>query len=181
MVFLSRWLIGVAALIGLLLPGATTAHQDVLFPIGPSGELSRVPREFAPVTLRIKGTPADPNVSLTFRSRVVSLPPCVGKLFFPPSGEAVLAKGSWYHDTSSLPPYVSFDLPQRTIGPFFTGHSAIFNLETGELLQLQEHTASADGKSVVFSPIPTAEPCDPNNRLTLKPPGPASGTVTQLE
>lgn len=167
--------------IGLLLAVAATAHRDTLFPIGPTGELSRVPEEFAPVILRIRGVPEAPKVSLAFRSRVVDLPPCIGKLFFPPAGESVFAKGSWYHDRSLLPPYVSFDLPRKTIGPFYSGHSVLFDLETGELLQLQEHTASPDGTSMVSSPLPIAGPCDPQDPLTLKPAGRPSSRTTEVK
>jgi len=160
--------VGFLAAVALAPPG--WAHEDMIFPIENDGRLSRIPQEFGPVFLKVQGASGSPLVELEFRARSVSLEPCLGRLFFLPEGERVRAMGSWYHDLTLLPPYVSFELPQKTAGHgFFDGYSLLFNLETGGLLELQRHTVEPSGKGVKMESLPTASPCAPDNPLRLRP------------
>jgi len=157
------------------------AHQDTIFSIASDGRLSRIPDDYGPVFIRLEGTADSPRVSLEIPARRVSLPSCLARLFLLPKGETIRAKGSWYHSRSLLPPYVSFDLPRETIANgFYTGYSLLFNLETGELIELSQHTAMPDGNGVRMRSLEVGSPCDPDEPLRLRA-APLDAPISAIE
>lgn len=131
-------------------------HQDTIFQVSEHGELIGVPKKFTPATLSIDiEDGVVTSVTLHLSGNVVELPDCIAGFFNLPDGEEISASGSWYHERSLLPPYLSISLPQESaLYGMFSGYSLLFNLENAQLIKITRHEVilSGDGmrtKSIV--------------------------------
>lgn len=120
---------------------AVYAHRDTIFHITESGELVGVPEEFSPAYLVIdRESDIVNSVTLQVSDHAAELPACISRFFDLPIGEEILVSGSWYHETSLLPPYISIRLPSITDSRgMFEGHSLLFGLETADLIEISRH------------------------------------------
>jgi len=140
--------LAVSAAVLLATPVEIRAHEDRIFEVGSDGSISGLPKDYLPASLligppqtggRLGIYPPFPKVTLVVSGVERQLPPCVAQLFRLPPGEKMALHGSWYHDLSLLPPYLVIDLPSHTYsGGWFTGYKLLFNLTTGELLELTQ-------------------------------------------
>lgn len=159
------------ARIALLLVGvlgtaeSASSHKDTALQLRPDGHVSGLPKEFDPVRIRVLGDPDEPRVSLHVRTQTVQLPSCIGSFFYPPTRESVRAKGSWYHERSTLPPYVSLLLPSESPAGFY---SLLISLETAELLEFSHHGRRSDGSGMDITSIPVDSPCDSQDPLRVR-------------
>ena len=160
-------------LLAVMLVGGSPSfgHQDMIFPISSTGELAHIPDIYGPVSVRVHREDSSDRskiVSVIIRigEHRVDLPSCVSQLFSLPAGEEIHASGSWYHDRSSLPPYLNLALPRRTVHiGWFDGYSLLFNLETAELIEINENILGLDERSmqrknVELSTLCTSEEID---------------------
>lgn len=120
---------------------AAYAHRDTIFHISESGELVGVPEEFSPAYLLIDHESDVVNsVTLQVSGHIAELPACIARFFDLPIGEEILVSGSWYHERSLLPPYISIRLPSIADSRgMFEGHSLLFSLETAGLIEVSRH------------------------------------------
>ncbi len=137
----------VIAAVLMMAPVAIRGHEDRPFQVGSDGSISGLPEDYLPASLLI-GPPREgkfgihpppPTVTLVVSGVERQLAPCVAQLFRLPPGERLTLHGSWYHDLSRRPPYLAVDLPSHTYrGGWFTGYRLLFDLRTGEVLELNQ-------------------------------------------
>lgn len=121
------------------LPMTARAHQDRILPISADGTLTDLPAEYGPVRLHIERSARDTRevrkIVLSSPKFRTSLNPCLIDLL----GDIahVEADGSWYHDTDTLPAYVSLTFYSRPYEPKGTdnqSYSVTYSLADGRLL-----------------------------------------------
>ncbi len=162
------------ALVILFAGGSATAHRDVIFPITPSGFLQRFPDEYGPASISIEASSGDQEsvpeeVVVRIGNHQIDLPLCIRKLFVLPPSEDVEAHGSWYHDFSLLPPYLVIDLPRKRNENFwFEGHSLLFNMANGTLVEVK-HRQGSEGGGHIDSPLDLSLLCTDDELKQLTP------------
>jgi hypothetical protein len=88
-----------------------------------------------------KGAAGYDYVALRLDAGKTVLPACVLKQITPRASHEVQIGASWYHEGSSLPPYINIEFnavapTERASMP--DGESLLFNLETGRLLEMSQ-------------------------------------------
>lgn len=81
---------------------SASAHKDSIINVNPDGELLGLPNEFSPARLDLGVN------TITIGQRVLTMPPCVAKYFARPESYDLMVTSSWYHQRSTLPPYINF-------------------------------------------------------------------------
>lgn len=103
--------LALAVLLALSLP--VQAHQDAILKIGADGRIAEIPAPWGPV--RVVVSYAAPrhvtSVQVANQRFNVKLSPCVLKYLG--GVTAVGASGSWYHEPSVMPPYLTLVFVQQ--------------------------------------------------------------------
>src|SRR4051794_22318207 len=104
-------LLGAVAIFGLLFCSPMAcAHKDRIFSVGSDGNVEGIPEKFGAVAIEVDAESAKVRIG----RRTLDLPPCVSKIFHQSSPQKMRVLGSWYHTRSTLPPYISIDLPEAS-------------------------------------------------------------------
>lgn len=103
-----KFLALIAALL-LMSPGLVLAHEDRILRIGADGSLMDIPERYGPVKVLVQRSSNDPRktqkVVLSSPHFRVALNPClIDKL---QDITRIEAQGSWHHEETVMPPYVS--------------------------------------------------------------------------
>ena len=156
---------------GLLVSGPSMAHRDRTLPIADDGTIADIPPEYGPAKLSIsfspRGSDAPPvsSIVLSLGGKQTHLPECVTGLILSTSLRDVVASGSWYHDESVLPYYVSImflDPGHPPTSRAKPGYALLFNLRTSKLIEMNVHIARDHGRSVQHVPVDLASRCPPS-------------------
>lgn len=124
-----------AFLFALTLAALAVAHQDRIFEIQSDGTLVGLPKQYTPATLKWSSEPI-PSLTLRIGGRENALPLCLTTKLALGKAE-IRAHGSWYHERSTLPPYIAVEvIHEKHMHGFFTGYTLLFNLDTSQLLEL---------------------------------------------
>lgn len=122
------------------------AHQDTMLHITPDGSLAGLPPQWRATRLHVDKAANGDILRLVISGRDFrrSFKPCVLRKLRRIRHVAV--SGSWYHDLSSLPPYLHIDVSTETPGSdqhsFIPQHSITLSLTYGRILGAYEHTRS---------------------------------------
>ena len=150
--------------------GSVLAHRDMIFTIANDGTLKEVPDTYQPARVIYDPTSNPPEAKIEVSGFSLTLPLCLSRLFVLPEGEQIRAVGSWYHTRSTLPPYLSVELRQKTKpgdDALFEGYALLFSLETAELIEIREWRLVGTGGQ--GKRIETASICSESERDALKP------------
>ena len=146
------------------------AHRDRILPIAQDGTLADIPAEFGPANLKIDFS-APMNESNTITSmalklgeRRIELPVCVTGFLRSQSIDEVRAVGSWYHDESLIPYYLSltfFD-PGYSVKKWANpGVILLLNLRTGKIIKMQFQIVQDEGRTIQFLAVDLKSRCTP--------------------
>lgn len=138
---MSKFLAVLSALL-LMSPCLGLAHEDRILHIGADGSLTDIPDRYGPVKVLIHRSSSDSRktqqVVLSSPHFQVSLNPClIDKL---QDITRIEAQGSWYHDETVMPPYVSITFyvgryeARGTNNPSYT---IVYSLVDGRILMGQ--------------------------------------------
>ena len=134
----AKWFIGMVL---LWVSFSSFAHKDVRLKVDEHGIVSRIPAEFGEVKLNIQGL-GTKKKALTFsvNEQHTQVPECVANLIRTDSPQGMQLSGSWYHETSILPYYVSvqFYTPAQVQAQNYNNPdlSLLFNLQNSQLLSV---------------------------------------------
>lgn len=93
-----------------LMPTAVQAHVDRVLHLRSDGSVVGVPPRFGPIDLDLRFPRNQPPlVTLRIGPHGIRLPNCIAKLIASRRREDIELSGSWYHEQSSLPYYLSVD------------------------------------------------------------------------
>lgn len=151
------------------------AHQDRIFSIvSSSGKVDGIPEKFGEVFVLVDWAKnSDGGVKVSIGSRHLNLPTCVSKHFMESSQAKMRISGSWYHDRSILPPYLSIELPDkaapRTNFGFENGYKILLNLETAEIIEFEQAIVEANGQSMRSKKIDLKQACSKSEFKKLTP------------
>lgn len=155
---------------------AVFAHQDAIFDITSTGKITGVPKKYGPVSIKITNGIKPPLVTVRIGSRKFKLPGCLSRFFEGEEVEELQTTGSWYHNTSDFPPYLSFRI-ERGCGQIlgcgwstrgsFCGYKFTFNLENGRFISAVEWRDT--GAGVAPRILDVAKICTAREREQLKP------------
>ena len=154
----------IAAAALCVLSSVALAHEDMPLPIGRGGTLGNLPPKFGPVKVLVGYSSSDPqtvrSVTLTSPRFGTKLNSCVLAKLGPIVH--VVASGSWYHNLSHLPPYVSVVFftsdgynPSRFDNNYY---SITFSLTDGHIL-LAEKVSHHWWSSMHGAPILPPDKC----------------------
>jgi hypothetical protein len=118
--------------------GIAQADEEAGLSLRSDGVITELPKEYQPAHLSL-----DRSWLGNVRGAVLSLrggeyvfPECVVRLF--QKNPRIVLTGSWFHDESLLPYYISMNLQRAGAGEIPDGFRLLFNLRTAELLRLDE-------------------------------------------
>lgn len=84
------------------------AHRDSMLTVSPDGSIGEIPKVLGPVSLVVTGLGTSTlAVRFSVKGQSTSLPSCVTQLIKTKLPTNMQITGSWYHDESTLPYYVS--------------------------------------------------------------------------
>ena len=134
-----KWMMGIVL---LLVMQSSWAHRDTKIDMDKQGMLS-VPAEFGAVQLKIKGLgKSKKSVVFSVNEQQTQVPACVVNLIRSEKAQDVSIRGSWYHETGSLPYYVAveFYTPAQTLAQqsMSADMSLMFNLNNAELMSVNQ-------------------------------------------
>ncbi len=151
------------------------AHKDRIFSVSSTnGKVEGIPEKFGEVFILVDWN-KKPNgsVKITIGSHVLDLPTCVSKLFMGSNHDKMRITGSWYHDRSVLPPYLSIELPDKSASKpnsnLVSGHKILMNLETAEIIEVEKLVVEANPQSVRSEEIDLKKVCPESERKKLIP------------
>jgi hypothetical protein len=100
-------------LVFALLSGATWAHQDRILSVRQDGVIPELPAAYSATRLHVVFSHGDHGGLLSLRfvssGRETNLPACLVRLVADSSTHRLFVVGSWYHDESLLPHYISVE------------------------------------------------------------------------
>ncbi|HEU4429046.1 MAG TPA: hypothetical protein VFT98_09850 [Myxococcota bacterium] len=160
----------VAVLAASLLSQPSIAHQDRVFELLPNGAVVGIDPKYEPVSILVAGDGGQMEVSVRIGTRRTDLPPCVARYFRLPTAQRIHLSGSWWHDFSLLPPYLQIELPQRVSElDVMDGISLLFNLQTGELIEIEKHEITGEGRGEISEVVLPGSICSPAELKSLRP------------
>jgi len=114
-----------------------SAHEDRFLGVSPSGLITGLPAQYGPLRLDVRYSSNRNVKSVRFTSHKfsIALNRCV--LEHLTHVKEIRASGSWYHDLSHMPPYISLQFLQRAPtqeDPNGLGISITFSLADGKIL-----------------------------------------------
>ena len=118
------------------------AHEDRYFKISKNGDIPEIPAPWGPVQVLIQYQSSShiSSVRLTGKNFSTLLAPCVLKHL--DHVIKVEALGSWWHDPSIMPPYVSLEFVEKSSSspelPPVASISVTFSLVNGQILMAQQ-------------------------------------------
>lgn len=95
----------------LISANSASGHSDTILHIAEDGTIKRLPEKYQPATYSRE------SHTLRIGKNIVRFPTClVDKFFHFDSSHDVSLTGSWYHNSSILPPYIAvgISVPDRT-------------------------------------------------------------------
>jgi len=150
-------------LISALVVGTAYAHQDRILTILPDGSIPEIPAHLGPVFLEISGLgTAAPTVRFRSRTHRTNLPACATRLINTRQLKDVFITGSWYHDESRLPYYVSvkfYDPGYVKSRPYNSSFNVLFNLRTAQIIKIQRFVATPSGDGGQFQEVDLPKGC----------------------
>ena len=114
-----------------------SAHEDRFLGVSPSGLITGLPAQYGPLRLDVRYSSNRNVKSVRFTSHKfsIALNRCV--LEHLTHVKEIRASGSWYHDLSHMPPYISLQFLQKAPtqeDPNGLGISITFSLADGKIL-----------------------------------------------
>ncbi|MDF3195367.1 hypothetical protein [Pseudomonas sp. 1928-m] len=132
-----------------------SAHEDTSLPISADGSISGIPPEFGAAKLDIEFSKESTSASvskleLRIGGKSLLFPTCLSSLLETKKINTVIASGSWYHDESNLPYYLSIKFHDSTYNPktwVNTGYSILVNLRENTLISMNKYEILDGGMS----------------------------------
>jgi hypothetical protein len=143
-----------------------SAHKDRILTVQSDGSIPEIPVSFGPVSLKISGLGSvAPSVQFRSGAYINNIPGCVTSLIRSKLQSDVFVSGSWYHDESILPYYVSvkFHDPGYVKSKLYNSSTNIlFNLHTAEIIEIKRFVARSDGNGGQFINVDLPKGCPLN-------------------
>ena len=136
-------------LILLLNNASVYAHQDQILSVRPDGSIPGIPASFGHVNFNVKdlGT-AHPQIKFQVANHRTVIPSCLTRLIRSKNLSDIELRGSWYHDETSLPYYVSvqfFDHNNNHQHFDNSSYEFLFNLHDAKLIEVKRFEADGSG------------------------------------
>ncbi|WP_457418415.1 hypothetical protein [Roseateles sp. P5_E7] len=168
-----------ALLVFCMLSSQTNAHQDRILSLASDGSIPELPSQYTLTRLKMEFADKESGrpTKVTFISggKQTVIERCVLQTLPADSWKTVSLSGSWYHERSTLPHYVSirFKTPAQSPRlPAPVGISFLFSLEDARLLQIEATTATSNENEVQSRAIDLKGGCPL--------PGAARGSISKL-
>lgn len=140
--------------------GHSTAHTDTILQLSSDGRIRGLPPRYASARLEIEFADQDSArpTKMTFISagRQTVIERCLLERLPAGSWREMSLSGSWYHESQTLPPYVSvqFKTPAQSPAlPHPLGFAFLFSLNDARLIVAQESLPTASKDEVTLRPV----------------------------
>lgn len=150
----------VVALALYSLAGHAMAHSDTILQLSSDGHIRGLPPRYASASLKIEfaNQASGRPTKMTFISagKQTIIERCLLERLPVGSWRQMSLSGSWYHDSETLPPYVSvqFNTPAQPHDlPHPLGISFLFSLRDARLIVAQEALPTTSKDEVTLSPV----------------------------
>jgi hypothetical protein len=147
-----------------LLAVAVEAHQDRILSLQPDGAIPELPASYSSTRLKVELSPKGDlsRLSLTASGGEVSLPQCLLRLVREPSMRRLLVRGSWYHNQSTLPHYISVEFRDASTPsglPEHPGINFLFGLRDASLLSVTKIVPRPEKAAVQYQQVSLVNGC----------------------
>ena len=148
-----------------ILPTVAGAHQDRILTIRADGSIPEIPESFGPVFLSTSGLGSGaPSISFRTGAHITTLPACVTRHIRSKSKNDLFVVGSWYHQESVLPYYVSarfLDPGHDKNRSYNSSTNILFNLHNGAIIHIKRFAANRAGSGGKYTKLELPEGCLP--------------------
>jgi hypothetical protein len=149
-----------------LLVGAAEAHQDRILSARADGVIPELPVAYSATRLHVTFSSAEQGSlsGLRFISsgHETNLPECLLRLVSNASAQRLFLHGSWYHNESLLPHYVSVEFRDATATPGLPEHPGLkflFSLRDAQLLDVSKVVQLSHAAAVQHQQIGLVSGC----------------------
>ncbi len=118
----------IALLFMLLFCSGLQAHQDRIIQVMENGNLDGLPKQYQPASINTK------SATISIAQNTIVLPPCLSKYFAFNDIYTLQVTSSWYHERSSLPPYINFKIQPKNKDH---AYSILFGLDDLSVIEAQ--------------------------------------------
>lgn len=111
------------------------AHEDTIIRVLEGGVLEGLPEQYSPAKIDLN------NKVISIGKTKFYMPPCVFKYFNDHDDYRLEVTGSWYHQRSILPPYISFNIfPKEK----YFAYSLLFGLDDLRVIEFKVITLPSE-------------------------------------
>ena len=150
----------------VLLSGIAGAHQDRILTVREDGSIPEIPASFGPVFLSTSQLgSAAPKVSFRVGVHVTTLPACLTRHIRSSNRNDLFVVGSWYHEESILPYYVSvqfLDPGHDKSRSYNSSTNILFNLHNGAVIHVKRFIANRSDSGGQYIKLYLPEGCLPS-------------------
>lgn len=152
--------------LALLSPTLAWPHADRILSIRADGSIPELPADFKDtrIVLRLSDAPRPRLLAFKLVSggRTTVVAPCLLQMVELASAKDIQVAGSWYHELSSLPPYVHIQFvsdPAPTAIGLRPGLKFLFSLRDARIIQVERVIIEDGGSSARDLPVSKGNDC----------------------
>ncbi len=119
----------------LFLNNSSVIHRDRILKIDKNGNIIGLPKKYSPAKFDLI------SKKLRIKYREVVFPKCLNYYFEQNRNPKITLSASWYHDKTTLPYYLNFDISNKSAN---YGYTILVNLETLELIYVSKSIIQED-------------------------------------
>lgn len=124
------------------------AHKDTQLKLEKNGDLIGLPNQYAPAQFE------NSTYSLSIGNKSITIPECIKKHFVNFKNPDFLFYASWYHNSKTLPPYISIEIMDTNI---INRYKILINLNTLEIIKAISITRIINKEGKVFDKMQKQE------------------------
>ena len=142
-------------------------HQDAMLELESNGVIVGLPEQYSPATLEIEiSTEATEGpvkeIQIEIARNKLSVPKCIASMLKTNNASNILLSASWYHESSSLPPYINinfYDPGYNSEKWSNSGYSILFNLTNAKIIEMTYTKVSPKERSTQLHPVTFSDFC----------------------
>ncbi|MFV9657320.1 hypothetical protein ACNFCK_20735 [Pseudomonas sp. NY15366] len=133
-----------------------------------NGVVVGLPEQYSPATLEIEiSTEATESpvkeIQIEIAHKKLSVPQCIARMLKTNNTSNILLSASWYHEASSLPPYININFYDPGYNPekwSNSGYSILFNLTNAKIIEMTYSQVSPKERSTQLNPVNFSNFCN---------------------
>lgn len=132
-----------------------------------NGVIVGLPEQYSPASLEIEISPEATEspvkeIQVEIAHHKLRVPQCVTRMLKTNNASNILLSASWYHDASSLPPYININFYNPGYNPekwSNSGYSILLSLANAKIIEMTYSQVSTKERSTQLIPVTFSDFC----------------------